>query len=356
MIKKNKIDEILPLIYSIEIRDTYTQGHSERVAHYARELASFLKLSKKEINDIYIAGLLHDLGKIGIPDTILLKPEKLDKDEFELIKQHSVLSGEIVKKLPNFSYLYKIVRHHHENFDGSGYPDGLRGEEIPLLSRIISVVDVFDALATARIYRTGLSLNKSIEIMKIMQKNSKFDPEIFEAFLEFIKKHGIYRHEKKIPLKLKELDQKRKDFFYKDPLTKLLNRTAFLGLLRKTHDYGYRATLILCNIKRFRLYNQKYGLRKGDDVLKKIANILANNLDPIVNIKEPQIKDLFLFRVMNDKFVIFYMGSRSEFFKYKLEKIEKKIKTEIDLEIEYIFLIKGEKIKKNFEDEIGYLL
>jgi HD-GYP domain-containing protein (c-di-GMP phosphodiesterase class II) len=156
-VNKN-IEEIKPLVYAIEIRDAYTQGHSEHVGVYSSEFASFLGLDKKESEKLYIAGLLHDIGKIGIPDSILLKPGKLEKDEFDIIKLHSVISGKIVEKLPDFSNLADIVRHHHENYDGSGYPDGLKGEEIPLGARILSFADVFDALTTGRVYRAPLSL------------------------------------------------------------------------------------------------------------------------------------------------------------------------------------------------------
>ena len=353
---KYKTDEILPLIYSIEIRDSYTQGHSENVAYYAREMASVMNLSKEECENIYIAGLLHDVGKIGIPDTVLLKPGKLEKDEYDLIKFHSVLSAEIVEKLPHFSYLQKIVRHHHEDFNGQGYPDGLVADEIPLLSRILSVVDVFDALTTRRVYRASMGIDTALEIMKKMQKEGKFDPNIYTIFISFIKKNGIYKQKVANPVVLKELEQKRNNFFYKDLLTQLLNRTAFLGLLRKIHDYKYTISLALCDIKQFKLYNQKYGLRKGDDVLKKIAKILQNDLNCIAHIKEPEVQDLFLFHLDGDKFLLLYIGAKYEFLSYKIDKIVKKIKAEMNLEMKYDFLVKASVVSKNFEEEIGYLL
>ena len=353
---QHKMDEILPLIYSIEIRDSYTQGHSEHVAYYARELASVMGLSRRECDDIYIAGLLHDIGKIGIPDTVLLKPGKLEREEYELIKFHSVLSAEIVQKLQHFSYLQKIVKHHHEDFNGQGYPDGLKAEEIPLLSRILSIVDVFDALTTKRIYRAEARFDTTLEIMEKMQAEGKFDPDVYAAFLPFIKKHGVYKHKITNSVALKGLEQKRNNFFYKDTLTQLLNRTAFLGLLRKIHDYQYKVSLILCNINQFKLYNQKYGLRKGDLVLKKIAESMQDELRGITHIKEPEVQDLFLFRVGSDKFLLLYIGAKYAFFSYKLDQIFKTIKASTELEIRYDFLVKGHVIGKNFEEEIGYLL
>jgi HD-GYP domain-containing protein (c-di-GMP phosphodiesterase class II) len=191
MMSRN-IEEIKPLIYAMEIRDSYTQGHSEHVGIYVKEFASFLGMDKKKCDELYIAGLLHDVGKIGIPDNILLKPGRLEKDEFDIIKLHSVISGKIVEKLPDFTYLADIVKHHHENYDGSGYPDGLKGEEIPFGARVLSLADVFDALTTGRVYRRTLNLEKALIIMDNMQKNNKFDPNLYPKFVEFIKNFGIY--------------------------------------------------------------------------------------------------------------------------------------------------------------------
>ena len=132
--------QIEPLVYAIEMRDAYTQGHSRRVAQYALYLARWMGLDEVFVRNIYIVGMLHDLGKIGVPDNILLKPSLLTQTEFELIKLHSILSEKIIKKIELFDDLLSAVRHHHENFDGTGYPDGLDGENIPLMSRIISVV------------------------------------------------------------------------------------------------------------------------------------------------------------------------------------------------------------------------
>ena len=186
---KEKIDKIKPLIYAIELRDVYTKGHSERVATYASMFCKYLKFQEKQIEDVYFAGLLHDIGKIAIPDSVLLKPSILNPKEFEIIKYHPVLSANLVEKMPEFSYLKDIVKHHHENFDGSGYPDRLKGDRIPLLSRILSLADVFDALTTDRIYRDAFTLPKAVEIMEDMKY--KFDPKLFSKFISFIKDFGI---------------------------------------------------------------------------------------------------------------------------------------------------------------------
>ncbi len=350
------INEIMPLIYSTEIRDAYTQGHSEHVAYYAKHLASAMGLSKIECEDIYIAGLLHDIGKIGIPDSVLLKPGKLEDEEFTLIKLHSQISGRIIQKLENFSYLESAVKHHHENFDGSGYPDGLKGEEIPLYARILSIVDVFDALTTSRTYRASIAFSQTIKIMDDMQKLNKFDPEIYDVFKSFIKKLGIISKDAFKKIEFEELEEQRSKFFFTDSLTKLLNINALLALLRKSHDYEYSISLIVCNIKSFKAYNKKYGIRKGDMLLKQISSTLFNKLRAITLFHEPRQKDLFLFRLHGDKLAILYIGQRSEFLTYKLECIQKKIEDDYNICLEYDFTIKNSLVARNIEEDIGYLL
>ena len=346
----------MPLIYSTEIRDAYTQGHSENVAYYAKHLASALKLSPQECEDVYIAGLLHDVGKIGIPDNILLKPTKLELSEFELIQMHSYISGQIIEKLKNFSYLKDAVKHHHENFDGSGYPDGLKGKEIPLYSRILSIADVFDALTTSRIYRASIQFNDAIAIMDTMQEKKKFDPELYKAFMLMIKKLGIIQKNKYKKIEFVGLEEQRNSFFFTDHLTKLLNRDALLSLLRKSHDYGYKVSLIESNLKEFKDYNKAFGLHKGDIILQTTANIINKEFLGITKMKNPQPREVFTFRLHADKFAILYIGQRGEFISYKMSKIQESIKKKLDMLFEFQFIIRDNTISKNIERDIGYLL
>ena len=340
------IDEIKAFVYSIELRDMYTQGHSERVGIYAREFVKFLKIDKAET--VYIAGLLHDLGKIGIPDAVLLKPGKLEPDEFNIIKLHSVLSGDIVEKIPNFSELASIVRHHHEAFDGSGYPDGLKGEEIPFLARILTIVDVFDALTTKRVYRKEFTKKEAIEIMQKMK--SKFDPELFEKFLEFIKHFDVIKEDL---FKLEEGVEKvlKNNIFFIDLFTKTLNREGLLAIFRKSADYGFYGSLIEFNIKEFKNYNKLYGLTKGDELLKKLANSIKETFDAIGSLEEPHEKLSVLARTSADRFYMFYLGRRGEYLEYKLQKFCKSF----DHNLEFKFLLKDKKLS-NFKNEIGYLI
>ncbi len=141
------------LVEMIEDRDTYTGGHSERVATYSRDIAKEMGMTEEECQLIYQAGILHDVGKIITPDSILLKPGKLTEQEYSLIKDHVVAGYKILSQVPMYHELAKIVHAHHEHYDGSGYPKGIKGEEIPIGARIMTIADTFDAMTTSRIYK-----------------------------------------------------------------------------------------------------------------------------------------------------------------------------------------------------------
>ncbi len=159
------------------LKDAYSGGHGRRVAFYAHRIASAMDLPHAEANSVREAALLHDIGKIGIPDTILTKPGELSAEEFGAIQQHPAMGAEIVESIPLLSHHAPAVRHHHERFDGGGYPAGLHGRHIPLAARIIAVADVLDALSSDRSYRGALSLDVAVaEIGKASGKH--FDPEI----------------------------------------------------------------------------------------------------------------------------------------------------------------------------------
>ena len=147
---------ILSLASTIEARDRYTSGHCQRMASYAAQLGMQLGLGDDEVTALRRGGYLHDIGKIGIPDAILLKPGRLSDDEQQVMRQHTVIGDRLCDGLRLLRLVRPIVRHHHERLDGSGYPDGLRGDAIPLLAQIMGVVDVYDALTTDRPYRAGL--------------------------------------------------------------------------------------------------------------------------------------------------------------------------------------------------------
>ncbi len=173
------------LVATIEAKDPYTRGHSERVAAYARAIGVEMGYSQEEASRVYFAGLLHDIGKIAIPDAILNKPDQLDMEEFEQIKSHPGMGWEIVKDIDNLSYVKAGILHHHERVDGKGYPDGLAGSDIPMLGRILAVADAFDAMTSDRSYRTGLTVDQVVEIMR-HGAGTQWDAAIVDAMCQVL--------------------------------------------------------------------------------------------------------------------------------------------------------------------------
>lgn len=151
------------LALMIEVRDAYTEGHCQRLSRYAVEMGSLLGLPDEDLEALGRGGYFHDIGKIALPDAILLKPGVLTREEFERVKEHPVVGDRLCGDLRTLQRVRSIVRHHHERRDGSGYPDGLKGDEIPLLAQIIGVVDVYDAMTTDRPYRTARSSDEALE-------------------------------------------------------------------------------------------------------------------------------------------------------------------------------------------------
>jgi putative nucleotidyltransferase with HDIG domain len=184
------IGAIGALAAAIEARDPYTVGHSARVTQYAVAIAESMNLSSEETEEIRLAALLHDVGKIGIPDNILNKPEKLTEEEYTAIKMHPALSMRIMEPLPHRGDIIPIIYHHHEHFDGSGYMDGRAGENIPLGARIISVADAYEAMTSDRPYRDALSRKDALEELRVCA-GTQFDPEVVRHFLNLLEKRPL---------------------------------------------------------------------------------------------------------------------------------------------------------------------
>ena len=177
------------LISVIEAKDPYTKGHTERVASYAVAIANRLRLPEPDRRRITFGALLHDIGKLGVTESILHKEGTLETGEWELLKSHPEIGARVVDKMEFLTGTADIVAHHHESWDGSGYPDGLKGEEIPLGARIVAVADSFDAMTTDRSYRRALSIDEAIERMN-SAAGTQFDPKIVKLFVRHIREKG----------------------------------------------------------------------------------------------------------------------------------------------------------------------
>ncbi|MHC0038537.1 HD-GYP domain-containing protein [Pseudoneobacillus sp. C159] len=186
------VNLIITLAVSLDARDRYTASHSKNVAYYSQEIARAMKLSKRICDNLYIGGLLHDIGKIGVPESILNKPSRLTDTEYNQIKQHPRIGYEILKNIPYFNKngILDMVLFHHEKYDGTGYPHQKQKEEIPLVGRIIAISDAFDAMTSKRAYRTRMDIEYAFDEIK-KGRGTQFDPQIADVFLELVQNGKI---------------------------------------------------------------------------------------------------------------------------------------------------------------------
>ena len=185
-LEKAYMESIETLRYTVEAKDPYTKGHSDRVAQYSVLIGKKMGLSEDEQKTLMVGGLFHDIGKIGVPDTILRKPDKLTDEEYSEIKNHPSIGAHILAPATIFQEILPIVKHHHEKFDGKGYPSQLAGESIPVFARIAAVADTFDAMTSKRTYRDALPIETVIAEFERC-KGTQFDPQIADVFLDILR-------------------------------------------------------------------------------------------------------------------------------------------------------------------------
>lgn len=205
-LQKAYMESIETLRYTVEAKDPYTRGHSDRVSEYSVLIGKHLGLSESDLHTLQIGGLFHDIGKIGVPDSILLKPDKLSDDEYSQIKNHPSIGVHILSGATIFKDILPIVEHHHERYDGRGYPSRLAGEDIPYFARIAAIADTFDAMTSRRSYRDPLSLDVVISEFE-KYKGVQFDPKITDVFLDILYNHynEIEEIQSKFPAEEKEV-------------------------------------------------------------------------------------------------------------------------------------------------------
>ena len=187
-LEKAYLESIETLRYTVEAKDTYTRGHSDRVSEYSYLLGKYLNLPEEDLKKLKLGGLFHDIGKIGIPDSILLKTERLTDDEYSEIKNHPSIGAHILSNATMFKDIIPIVKHHHERYDGRGYPSQLKGDDIPYLARIAAIADTYDAMTSTRAYRNPLPLDV---VKNEFEKNAgtQFDPNLVTVFLDILNNH-----------------------------------------------------------------------------------------------------------------------------------------------------------------------
>ena len=333
--KKITLQMMQTLSTTIEAKDEYTRGHSKHVAQYATLIAKSLGWTKDEIQNIKSCAYLHDIGKIGIPDQILNKPGKLTQEEFNLIKQHTIIGQDIVKDVTIIPHLDEVTRSHHEHYDGSGYPDGLKGNEIPIQARIIAIADSYDAMNSRRIYRNALSFEQIKEQIK-QKSGTQFDPEIAEIFLKLMDNKSLLNlelentqsHENTIDKFISDVvstiqDQEgTKNYDYLTGLpVRNVGQKMIASSMQKTNG-----CLIFLDMDNLKKINDVYGHKAGDRALKSLGKLLLDiPLDKITC------------RMGGDEFLLFLPNVSSERAENTISNLIKQFKESIEKDSETHF-------------------
>ncbi len=278
------------MVEMIEDRDTYTAGHSQRVASYCVRIAKQMGYDTSTCNLLYQAGILHDLGKIATPDSILLNPQKLNEVEYALIQEHVKTGFALLNKIPMFQRVAEIIRYHHERYDGTGYPEGLKAEAIPELSRIMIVADAFDAMTTNRIYKGRKSVAEAIAEIKLLREQ-QFHPEVVDAALEVLQHVTIDASINQLPQS--DLEKERFAYFYRDTVSGVHNRNYLEVILRQNSREVHYTIITTIYLHHFSSFNEKMGWECGDILLRSIGTTITELLDGAL-----------AFRVHGDDFVI----------------------------------------------------
>ena len=303
------IQAIMTVANTVDAKDDYTKGHSMRVAAYAELMAQRLGWSEEDVQNTYYVAMLHDVGKIGVPDAVLNKPFKLTDVEFRLIQNHTIMGAEILKDFKMFPNVAVGAKYHHERYDGKGYPEGLKAESIPLIARIIALVDSYDAMTSNRVYRRRLGDDI---VMRELEngKGSQWDPDLVDIFLELIKEGALEKLWMKEEEMAAPIFDSEKIFGTVMSTESVLNApvdylTGVISKRKGEHDItmSLRASggcLMIIDLDHFKHINQTHGHLAGDYALKMTADVL----------REVCSKDIVC-RTGGDEFLCFAEGMNS---------------------------------------------
>lgn len=285
---KNYQSMITLVVDLIDKRDSYTAGHSHRVARYCEMIARAMYHDETLVNKIKEAAILHDVGKIAIPDSILLKPENLTPTEKELINYHLTAGYDLLSKVDMYKELADIIRYHHERYDGNGYPHGMSGASIPPLSRIMIVADAFDAMTTNRIYKPRKSVDDALKEIELL-RGTQFDPDVADAAITVLRNVTIDATDQ-YPKTV--MEEERFAYYLKDQLTGLNNHWALESILKiNQHTLEYRFATVL-TLENLMAFNRDSGWHNGDLLLEKFSDLLKNRFRH------------HIYRIFGDTFII----------------------------------------------------
>ena len=321
LVEKMSLHSIMVIANTIDAKDEYTSGHSMRVAKCSEAIARKLKWEDSEIQNLHSIALLHDIGKIGVPDVILNKPARLTTEEFEVIKKHPVIGNDILKDIHMIKNVAEGALYHHERYDGKGYPFGLAGEQIPLCARIIGIADAYDAMTSNRIYRRKLDPDKVIKEFE-KGRGTQFDPQLTDLFLEMLKEKsdmsdgGSIFWDKSLTGEdsellnkvLEEYSDGIQDQASIDTLTGLYNKAYAEDKIGRLITDGHIGALLVMDVDNFKEINDTYGHIAGDKILQIIAETLRAST---------RFEDV-LCRLGGDGFLVFLtdVSDRQEVAKY----------------------------------------
>lgn len=339
-VEKLFIQAITTITYAVDAKDRYTKGHSVRVAQYALAIAQKLNWSKQDCLNLYYTALLHDIGKIGIPDSILNKPSKLTDEEYRLVRNHTIVGANILHPITMIPQICDGAKYHHERYDGKGYPYGLKGNEIPYIARIIGIADSYDAMTSTRIYEKARVDEYALKELE-KGRGTQFDPYLADVMIEIIKEgfspsdmpdfeftkddseeseHANFLLE--VCKKSERNDKKSKAI---DSLTELPTRNTFEETintyLENPLHYG---TMFLMDVDDLFLINDNYGHIAGDHTIRRLSDVIRSLMGDTA----------FSCRISGDEFAVFYQK------KYEKEWAAKKAQS---------FLSSFEKIMKDID-------
>jgi len=290
LILDNYEKTLFALVDMIEERDTYTGGHSQRVAEYSVMIAKELGYKNDELKKIHQAGVLHDIGKMNIPDSVLLKPGQLNDIEYQIIQSHAQNGYKFLKQIPMYQGLAEIIHYHHERYDGKGYPTRKGGEDIPMVSYILGVADAFDAMTTNRIYRSRKSVDEALAEIKACA-GRQFHPEVAIAAIKALKDVQIDASISQTPHTHLELE--RFSYYYKDKISNTFSEEYLDSILNSYCQKQQNATINLLLLHNFAQYNHRHGWKRGNRLLFEFAKYLNDAFEEVM-----------IFRVHGDDFVV----------------------------------------------------
>lgn len=321
------LQTVITFANAIDAKDPYTKGHSLRVAEYSQAIAKRLGWGELEIKNIYYTALLHDIGKIGIPDSILTKPGKLTEEEFSMIKKHPGIGVRILESVIVVPYLGVGAYSHHERYDGKGYPEGLKGEDIPLVGRIVGIADAADAMTSSRAYRKSLSLEKVLDELE-KGRGTQFDPVLVDIMIDILKNDNIRKHTNE------DLEEQHNNLFMDaindyvnvskiDKLTGLWKMPYIEERINQELQYKERkSALLVLDLDNFTRVNEIWGSMAGDSLLVNIAEAIS------------MVTGEFDYgcRSESDEFILFLTNIKNRMeVEEKVEKLLRSIKNKINL-------------------------